>query len=53
MNSVLQQFFMLKGIKEGVLEAEEACTYPNEDFLVKKNWNWSLRVMIMTVVTMI
>ena len=32
MNSVLQQLFMSKGLKEGVRKAEEACTDPNEDF---------------------
>ena len=32
MNSVLQQLFMLKGITEGVLACQEACTDPNEDF---------------------
>ena len=32
MNSVLQQLFMLRGIKEGVLSCEEACADPDEDF---------------------
>jgi len=32
MNSVLQQLYMLGGIKEGVLKCEDACTDPNEDF---------------------
>ena len=32
MNSVLQQLFMLKGIKEGVLSCDQACTDPDEDF---------------------
>ena len=32
MNSVLQQLFMLRGIKEGVLSCDKACTDPDEDF---------------------
>jgi ubiquitin carboxyl-terminal hydrolase 9/24 len=32
MNSVLQQLFMLEGIRQGVLSAEGTCTDPTEDF---------------------
>ena len=32
MNSVLQQLFMLEGIKRGILDAEGTCKDPNEDF---------------------
>ena len=32
MNSVLQQLFMIESIRNGVLEAEEACNDPEEDF---------------------
>ena len=32
MNSVLQQLFMLSGIKEGVLGCDQAATDPDEDF---------------------
>merc|ERR1712227_943985 len=32
MNSVLQQLFMLSGIKEGVLSCDQACADPDEDF---------------------
>ena len=32
MNSVLQQLFMIESVRNGVLEAEEACNDPDEDF---------------------
>ena len=32
MNSVLQQLFMIESVRNGVLEAEEACTDLDEDF---------------------
>ena len=32
MNSVLQQLFMIESVRNGVLEAEEACTDIDEDF---------------------
>ncbi len=32
MNSVLQQLFMIKAVRQGVLSAEGACTNPDEDF---------------------
>lgn len=32
MNSVLQQLFMIDGIREGILSAEGACRDPDEDF---------------------
>ena len=32
MNSVLQQLFMLRGIKEGILSCNQACADPDEDF---------------------
>ena len=32
MNSVLQQLYMLEGIKTGVLSCDKACIDPNEDF---------------------
>lgn len=32
MNSVLQQLFMIDGIREGILTAEGACNDPEEDF---------------------
>ncbi len=32
MNSVLQQLFMIESVRNGVLEAEEACNEPDEDF---------------------
>jgi ubiquitin carboxyl-terminal hydrolase 9/24 len=32
MNSVLQQLFMIEGIRNGILSAESACTDDDEDF---------------------